>query len=209
MPKFPLTAAFGAAFSCLLLVSCATSPPDFSLSERVRAATVIVRIGIGHGAGVLIAPNRILTARHVVVMDEASIIFQPDVQTVGVVTWRSEEADLATLEIEPIAGTPVDIDCAEPVAGMPVVIMSHSVSSHPWLLRHGYIASGTIADDGTVVLDLPSRPGDSGGGVFGPDGRLVGIIDGYFRSIILSPFGEFMGFASMVAGSVICRELGL
>ena len=37
----------------------------------------------------------------------------------------------------------------------------------------------------------------------------IGIIDGYFRSTFLSPYGEFAGFASMVAGSVLCRELGL
>ena len=209
MPKFPLTAAFGAAFSCLLLVSCAATLPDISLSERVREATVLVASGTGHGAGVLIAPDRVLTARHVVTMDEANIFFEPGVQTVGIVTWRSESADLAVLEIEPMAGSPVDIDCAAPRAGMPVVIMGHSVQSRPWLLRHGYIASADMADDGTVTLDLPSRPGDSGAGVFAPDGRLVGIIDGYFRSVVLSPYGEFMGFASMVAGSVLCRELGL
>ena len=163
----------------------------------------------GHGAGVLIGPNRVLTARHLVAMDEANIFFEPGVQTVGIVTWRSESADLAVLEIETSGGSPVDIDCAAPSAGIAVVIMGHSVRGHPWLLRYGYIASGDIADDGTVTLDLPSRPGDSGAGVFARDGRLVGIIDGYFRSVVLSPYGEFMGYGSMVAGSVLCRELGL
>lgn len=190
-------------------MGCATPPPDISLSERVRAATVLVASGTGHGAGVLIAPDRVLTAKHVVTIDEANIFFEPDVQTIGVVTWRSESADLAILEIEPIAGLPVDIDCAEPSAGMAVVIMGHSVRGHSWLLRHGYIASGDMADDGTVTLDLPARPGDSGAGVFARDGQLVGIVDGYFRSVVLSPYGEFMGFGSMVAGSVLCRELSL
>jgi hypothetical protein len=92
---------------------------------------------------------------------------------------------------------------------MAVVTMGHSIRSHPWLLRHGYVASAEVADDGTVALDLPTRPGDSGAGVFAPDGRLVGIIDGYFRSVVLSPFGEFMGFGSMVAAPVLCGELGL
>ncbi len=192
-----------------MLAACATPMPDFSLSERVRDATVIVATSAGHGAGVLIAPNRVLTARHIVAMDEAEIIFEPGVQTTGVVTWRSELADLAIIEIEPIAGSPVDIDCTPPLAGMAVVIMGHSARSRPWLLRHGYVASGDIADNGTATLDLPTRPGDSGAGVFAPDGRIVGIIDGYFRSVVLSPYGEFMGFGSMVAGPVLCRELGL
>ncbi len=192
-----------------MLASCATPSPDISLSKRVRATTVLIVSGTGHGAGVLIGHNRVLTAKHLVTMDEADIFFEPGVQTVGVVTWRSESADLAVLEIEPVAGSPVDIDCAAPTAGVAVVMMGHSVRGHPWLLRHGYIASNDMAEDGTVTLDLPARPGDSGAGVFARDGRLVGIIDGYFRSVVLSPYGEFMGVGSMVAGPVLCRELGL
>ena len=192
-----------------MLAGCAAPAPDFSLSERVREATVLVVSSIGHGAGVLIGPGRVLTAKHIVKMDEAIIVFEPGVRTDGIVTWRSESADLAVLEIDPGNGAPVDIDCAAPSAGMSVVIMGFSVRSHPWLLRHGYIASGDVADDGTITLDLPARPGDSGAGVFAPDGRLVGIIDGYFHSKFLSPYGEFAGFASAVAGSVLCRELGL
>ena len=196
-----------ASAALFMLAGCATPAPDIPLSERVRAATVLVASGTGHGAGVLIGPNRVLTARHLVAMDEANIFFEPDVQTVGIVTWRSESADLAIIEIESSGGSPVEIDCAAPSAGMAVVIMGHSVGGRPWLLRHGFIASGDIADNGTVTLDLPSRPGDSGAGVFAPDGRLVGIIDSYYQSTILSPYGEFMGYGSMVAGSILCREL--
>ncbi len=170
---------------------------------------MLIASEIGHGAGVLIDPDRVLTAKHVVSMDEVDIFFEPGVQTAGVVTWRSESADLAVLEIEPIAGSPVDIDCAAPIAGMAIVIMGHSRRRQPWLLRHGYIASSDIADDGTVTLDLPARPGDSGAGVFAPDGRLIGIIDGFMWTKFLSPSGEFSGLASMVAGSVLCRALGL
>ena len=192
-----------------MLAGCATPPPGVSLPERVRAATVLVASGTGYGGGILIGPDRVLTSGHIVPMDEANIVFEPGVQTVGIVTWRSESADLAVLEIERVGGSPVDIDCAAPPAGMAIVSMGHSVRQYPWLLRHGWIASGDIAKDGTMTLDLPARPGDSGAGVFAPDGRLVGIIDSYFRSVTLSPFGEFMGYANMVAGPVLCRELGL
>ena len=146
-----LTRLTTAAAALFMLAGCTTPPPHVSLSERIREATVLVASGMGFGAGVLIDPNRVLTARHVVKMDEATIFFAPGIETVGIVTWRSESADMAVLEIEPIAGSPVEIECAPPTAGMAIVIMGHSVRSRPWPTSC-WVMKNPVCDNGNHRL---------------------------------------------------------
>lgn len=196
--------------------ACATAhpPPEY----QARAATVMVIVGSVRTGGVLIAPDRILTTKHGLRGggsgggggDEATIIFYTGRLTLGsftlgLVIWRSEDIDLALLSIPPTDILPMDPSCAVPQFGSHIFTIGHS-SPGPifWTLRHGRVASSHRDSVGSMLLDMYTMKGNSGGGVFDYEGRLVGIVEAI---PFAPPFGN-VGLTYMIPGDVICSELG-
>lgn len=188
-------------------------PPEY----LARSATVMVIVESVRTGGVLIAPDRILTVKHGLRGsgseggggDEATIIFYTERLTLGSfalgsVIWRSENIDLALLSIPPIDIPPIVLSCTVPQLGSHIFTIGHSEPGPVfWTLRSGWVASSDRDPVGSMLLYIHVVRGNSGGGVFDYEGRLVGIVEAVQ---IITPDVK-TGFTYMVPGNVICSEL--
>ena len=87
------------AFSLLVLAACAT---QLSTGEflSLRATTVKIADGSGHGSGTVISKNTILTAAHVVDIGETLNVEFPDGRMAkATVTWRDDKSDAALMRL--------------------------------------------------------------------------------------------------------------
>lgn len=197
-------------FIGLFLSACVTILSSTNLEQNARAVTALLINPTGYGSGVLISPNKVLTAKHLTSTDNVFIHFYDGVDgtvlldkgIVGETFWQSDNADLALLSIPEVDIPPVDIACQMPEIGTPVFIIGQSGFGVGWTVRYGNIAASTTNSRGGLIIYMTTAPGDSGAGVFNYDGRLVGII--IARQV--SKLGND-GFSFMIPGPKICEEL--
>lgn len=186
-------------------IAAAPAPTPFN----PRDAAVRIETPKGHGSGVVIAPGLVLTAKHVVEKAESVRVGEHGAR----VLWMSGKGgDIALLAADTAGRRPAEINCSAPVQGDEVVI-----HGNPLILRdiatHGKIASSApqqveeLAD--MVVVDATINPGNSGGGVFGKDGRLVGIVDAVML-VQMNPFSpsSVTPLGLITPGSTLCKLLG-
>ena len=202
----------------LALAICA--PMVFSLSfsgmgnETFAAqATVMVSDDEGHGSGVVIARGLVLTAAHVVGTNPSmKITLSTGSQKIGHILWTGRDHhDIALIEVDTDAVTPARIDCRRLKMGGAVFTFGHPVNVRN-VVTWGRIASDTVVDNdeaavGSVLMDMTVLPGNSGGGVWESDGRLVGLADAVLA--VPSGFGASLtGLSVMVSSPVLCLLLG-
>jgi serine protease Do len=150
-------------------------PIAMSTSQVVKIDVTTTDGGKAIASGVIIGDDGlILTNRHVVV-DAASfrVTLRDGATYVGERLWTSEENyDAALVRIHPIL--PVEaarISCRLPRVGDEVYAIGHPLGAD-WSVSFGHIA----ADRGAYLqTDLNVLPGNSGGGLFDADGRLIGL----------------------------------
>lgn len=197
---------YAALLLLALLASCA------SFDDVSRQATATVYIGTpetGHGSGVIVGPNRVLTAYHVVSDVSPTIVFADGTKREANpnVVWAKEKLDLALIEVDTTGFAPAPIDCRPQSQGTQVVVYGNPLKL-PNIATWGHIASRSpwpgedARDHPTDILDVGILPGNSGGGVFLPDGKLVGIIQmvAVFR-------GSATGLGMAIPSSAFCSLL--
>lgn len=176
--------------------------------------TVKIVLEKGHGSGVYIGGNLILTAAHVVdtaadgkvkVKTEGGNILK------GEVLWMSKARDVALIRVSGTFGLrPAVLSCAVPKVGDAIQARGNPLSVE-FLSMWGRVA-GTQREMGPWLVGVPTDmtilPGMSGGPVFGADGRVVGLAVG----VLMAPAGfgsmSFTGATLIVPGSTICPLLG-
>lgn len=137
------------------------------------------------GVGVVIAPDRVLTAAHTVSgAGEVAVVpaAQSSGTTVGTVVGYDQRSDLALLAVSGIAGG--DIELAEVEAGdevqlrgtSPGVILAQ-VTKRVEVRIEGVRSSERGSRFG-FLIDTPVELGDSGAPVFDGDDQLVGVVFG-------------------------------
>ncbi len=186
-------------------------PSPRGLEQDARAATVLIVVSTGYGAGVLVAPDKVLTVNHVLPTDTAFVYFYEGMAVVqsdsplrmGKVIWRSDNVDLALLSIPTVDIPPVIISCQLSRTGTPVFIIGHSAYRVAWTSRYGKVASSNVDPDGSLLLSMTASTGDSGAGVFDYDGRLVGILETIQTSRSLGN----VGISFIIPSSKICEEI--
>ncbi|HVR87949.1 MAG TPA: trypsin-like peptidase domain-containing protein [Candidatus Limnocylindria bacterium] len=151
-------------------------------AEVAAAATVLIDSPAGHGSGVYMGSNRVLTAAHVVTgRGPFTVSFRDRKVNVAVITSLDLGDDLALLSV---AG--IDASGATPIAWGDVSQLrlgDHlTVVGYPsfvGLTATQGIFSGLKTDDGRVFVqpDAAVNPGNSGGPVVNDAGQLVGIAD--------------------------------
>lgn len=203
-----VVAAIFALCMPLAMVSGGASP-----EQLAAAATVVVADDEGHGSGVVIGHNLIATAKHVVDgKDSLKITFASGAKAVGHVLWTGKgEIDLAVLDAPTGDVAPAIVDCRKVHRGDRVFTHGHPMQLHS-VTTWGHIASDAIVDKATqdgVLMDLTVLPGNSGGGVWGLDGRLVGFAD----AVLVSPgpmglSASPTGLSVMVPATLLCRLMG-
>jgi S1-C subfamily serine protease len=175
------------AISCAAAVGPALADPLAELEEAqtalydaVAPAVVVVENGAALGAGFAVAPGLVVTAAHVVLGAEEVRVTFADGQVVrGAVIERARDGlDLAVVRVPltPARTLPL-LPGAAVRTGAFVAAVGHGDGSR-WTLATGIVANAAAdGPDGALVrLQLPLRPGASGGPVVDRAGGLVGVV---------------------------------
>lgn len=174
-----------AIWIALTLFASACSGGSLSGSER---AVTITTTACGHaskttGAGVIAEDGWVIASAHVVSGAGSIVVSGTLGQRVGEIVVLDAEADLALLRVPGLAGSPIELASAASGAMVelagggpsgsvpasilrPVEVRIEAVRSTERVRRHGY------------EIDRRVERGDSGGGVFDADDRLVGVVFG-------------------------------
>lgn len=158
----------------------AQAPGVYDVSKYVHHLMVNGRCG---GSAVTVGPSAYITAEHIFCDEHGHIIpvqsLQIDNLSVsGTVSFPSA-GDLAVIHT-PTLHSPAVVQLEPPVKGDRVLLYG---------MRTASIQTGTVEEVGNdcvcVLVDGDNAgifPGDSGGGVFTEDGKLLGVLSAYFGS---------------------------
>lgn len=174
----------GSIFGLPLLASACAVPqfPSQPIAAYAKALSVTVRIsnddGAGHGTGVYVTPNLVLTAAHVV--SSRMRVHGPDgTSQVGIAILVDKANDLAMVYVTKAYKHTIQVQCHRPPAGARVILVGHP----QWMravVKRGWVASNKLqryrGSRAYMAIDATVLPGDSGGPVIDRFGRLVGII---------------------------------
>lgn len=145
------------------LTELAKPKPVISYSE-IRKTVYVVQVGTrGSGSGVMIGPNRMLTAAHVAVngTPEDPLLVNGKVAKVLKI---DEELDLALLEVD-IAHGPYAPLGALPGTDANVVAIGFPLNNS---VKHQILTNGRVqgTTENRTMVTTPIAPGNSGGGLF-------------------------------------------
>lgn len=155
-----------------------------------RGTAVLVAGVTGHGSGVQVGRELVLTARHVAVMGHteplAATYLDGTAFSLGTALIKAElEPDVALLRTLPRPGKLPEVVCeADVKVGDAMVVIGSPGSEMRWAEFHGTVPY--VSED-RVYLQMPVFSGASGGPVYDRDGRVVAIVTEMMGAMV-SPF---------------------
>jgi hypothetical protein len=131
---------------------------------------------VGIGSGVVVAPNQVVTNRHVIDSGSTWRLKQGDKTWRASVTWVDPDHDLGLLKAEGLTVPAVSLRVSPTIAVGERVYAIGTPEGLELTLSDG-IVSGLreYEDDYIIQTSTPISPGSSGGGLFDEEGRLAGI----------------------------------
>jgi len=182
-------------------------PPHLArIAERLRAVTVEVGAGDGGGAGILWAPDLVVTNAHVARATSLRVRLADDCRLAARLVTADRRADLALLRVprtRVALASPGDSDGVR--VGALVVALGHPLGLRGTLTAGIVHALGPVAPGGRrwIHADLRLAPGNSGGPLADTDGHVVGlntmIAGGLALAIPINDVRRFV--AAALAGS--------
>lgn len=174
-------------------------------------SAVKVEMAGGHGSGVYIGRNLIVTATHVI-RTEKSVKIKTELGEIltGEVLWANQKYDVALIRTP----TPQNVhashlSCTVPASGDDVMLRGNPTIVE-FVTAWGKIA-GTVREMLPWASVVPTNaaiiPGMSGGPVFDKAGNVVGISVG----VLTVPTGlsvSLVGMGAIVPGKTICELMG-
>lgn len=165
----------------------------------------------GHGSGVYIGQNLILSAAHVVQSDNTVMIkTEYGDEMVGEVLWTNRKYDVALIRVEdpPLIHASY-LSCTIPSLGDEITLRGNPQQAE-FITVWGTIG-GTVREFGPWASAVPTNaaiiPGQSGGPVFNEAGDIVGLAVG----VMAVPMGMSASLVSLgviVPGKTVCDLLG-
>lgn len=219
-----MRAALALVVAGIFLTACVAiihGPLDGWPLDSMRQASVEVRMDAGHGSGVLIAPDLVITANHVTSDgDPFKIVLSDGMESEGAViqSWPDQDAALIRLKT-PSTLPPAELACRKPVWGEPVAVVGAPLAGVHWLVAAGTVASVDAmtfpTDDPTqpflIPINVDLNPGMSGGPIFDKDGKLLGISDAFLVTRVGGGFSggseSQSGIGLMVPAAVFCAKV--
>ena len=156
----------------VLLVSSRHDPID---------SVVLVYNDGGHGSGVIVAPNAVLTAKHVAVHDNLTVRANDGTEYAVTEVVLDTNSDAALLLIDGTFSEPaLEVSCLIPSVGASIMCIGtpYEVILQNCVLHGRIVKTGVDAEDGEndlLILDAHIGPGCSGGPVV-YRGKVVGIV---------------------------------
>jgi serine protease Do len=194
----------------------------------VKKSTSMVRVDIyngdavenadalmGHGSGVYIGNDIVITAAHVARGHDKVMLVSDGSEQVAEVLWVNDKFDVAALRpAEPERYTAADLSCDTPMRGTAVV-----AAGSPLYEDNIYSPGVVIGDKRTsgnwesvIVTNASMAQGMSGGPAYDAAGSVVGINVGVMTTMVsedpFHPDGSLTGLSYVVPGSTICELLG-
>ena len=186
------------ALAALLALALAPAPAGAAaVGPLDRAAAAVVPITSGTdliGSGVVVSPNRVLTAAHVV--DDAAgtdtrVMLGTDAVTYDVI-GIDRTRDLALLAVSlPTLQPIVWGDSRSVLRGDEVIVLGYPIGLESVSLTRGVVSSPNQVVGGAsfIQTDAAINPGNSGGALVDSRGRLIGINVGKIASVDVSGIG--------------------
>jgi S1-C subfamily serine protease len=177
------------------VVTSPNSPIDYAIAARVAdsAADNVVTVNTNRpssankngsqGSGVVWRTDRVLTSAHLVAGATSVTVSTKrgetiDAQVIGI----DPTTDLCLLAVEGLDELPLPELTDDPEVGDPVVAVGAGRGNTGWtsigvVQERNWLASdGTVAVAGLLATSTDTQPTTSGGALFDPNGRLIGIL---------------------------------
>lgn len=174
-------------------------------------AVVKVVLPNGLGSGVALDNGFIVTAAHVVKASKVVSIKTRDGRTASAdVLWASAEYDIALLKTAAVVPA-ASLSCETAAVGDDVMAIGNPLGLE-------FISSfGRVAGEpreflpnwkSAFITDLTVIMGNSGGPMFSPDGKVVGIVVGVAGAPSEGAGRSYLGFSFVVPSSAVCKLMG-
>ncbi len=151
--------------------------------EYQVASTVLIEIDGRHtGSGFVVAPDLIITARHVVDRrGDYGILFADGTRRSVQAIRISQDSDCAVLQVRKAGLSPLTLSTKVRV-GQPILVIGSPID----LKFFNYVTRGIISkldvqedwlsNNPVIMIDAAVNPGNSGGPVLDLKGRVIGIV---------------------------------
>jgi S1-C subfamily serine protease len=197
LKKTIISIALSTFWACGIMPSVAQTPMLVTLNTAVLVNIKAVgapgwyrqndRVGIGspehYGQGIIIDANGIIvTSKHIIGHAQHIYVLLSNGKIVEANLLSQSKADLCLLKIS-VPYTLRAIPLANPSelhVGSPVIAITNA-GVDPQRVRGGKIIEvfkGTSSDAEVIEMNIPLKPGDSGGPILNPEGSLLGLIMG-------------------------------
>lgn len=192
--------------------------------EVTRAATVVIKREDmpGHGSGVVVSDNVVLTAAHVVGNAREVFVEFTDGSIgkgrpvyIGNPNLAEDGADFAVLWLErPSPVRPARATCREPRRGELVEVIGApgmATSFRSWNVSSwGHVSSKVGSNSHYWFMDVGILPGNSGGPVVDESGYVISIVSFVLgQSMFMGGFSHLSGHVSIASVCGILESLGV
>lgn len=187
-------------FLGLTLLACSPTVEDH------RDTVVHVNAKGSTGTGVFVSPTTILTAKHVISSSAEHIVTMKNGEKrTARVTWTSVESDLALLRVKDYTSADYSkITCRSPKLGEHILTVGMPLNFSLWNVFWGRVSNDKPSSTGLHLTDMTVFPGNSGGPVYGEDGKVLGVV----VSMLIGPRGQD-GLALFEPSYKLCNDLGI